>query len=259
MASLVGDVIFRSTATKTEHHLLMILAWYNEQYGDQAGPSIERLAKHIGRTIQHTFTLIKHLEANDHLNINRVKEPGKRPRNYYKVLSPGESSTTKNTAQMNINISAPIYINKDKEKSIPPKICINKCAVKTDLTAEDNHREVGTSNAPPTPPEKPEVTRGETRQETPSSASPIPFPERPSDTLARLNLDATTKAELQTEALALLESEGAKREIMFLEAIHSYMLKLWEVRQKASHEGAETRGSNSNLEEGQAHSATQAA
>jgi Helix-turn-helix domain len=100
-------------------------------------------------------------------------------------------------------------------------------------------------------------------EETPKEAPPSPalslLPEPPDEALAQLNLDAPTKAALKAEAIALLESEGAKRHLMFLGAIHSYMLKLWEARQKACHEGMETRGITQGQEEGPAHSATQAA
>jgi hypothetical protein len=259
MASLVGDIIFRSTAKGTEKHLLQTLGWYNEQYGDRTCPTIAKLAEQIDRTIQHTFTLIKHLETDGHLGIKRVKEPGKRPRNYYTVLRPWENSTTDNTAQMNINISAPIDIKKEKKEIHPTKIFINKCAVKTDLTAEDNQCEVDTGNAPPTPSEKPMVTRGETCQETPSIAAPILLPPRPDNDLAQLHLDAETEAALKAEAVALLKSEVATPDFIVLGTIHSYMYKLWEARQKACHEGVETSGITQGQEEGPAHSATQAA
>src|SRR2546425_405860 len=115
-------------AQGTEHHLLMVLATYNEQYGSQTYPSIETLATHIHKTPRYTFTLLTSLEAHGHLKIARVKEPGKRPRNYYTVLRPWETPAVQSTEQMITDIDAPL--DREKEEEIKTsKIAVIKCSL----------------------------------------------------------------------------------------------------------------------------------
>jgi len=128
MVSLHEDILFQSTAQGTEHHLLMVLGTYNERYGIQTYPSIETLAKHINKTPRYTFTLLTNLETHGHLKIERVKEPWKRPRNFYIELRPWETAAVQSTEQMITDIGAPL--DREKEEEIKTsKIAVIKCSL----------------------------------------------------------------------------------------------------------------------------------
>jgi len=128
MPPIIQDILHRSTAQGTEHHLLMVFAAYNEQYGNQTYPSIETLAKHISKTPRHTFTLLTNLETHGHLQIEREKKPGKRPRNYYTVLRPWETPAVQSTEQMITDIDATLD-KREKEGIKTSKIAVIKCSV----------------------------------------------------------------------------------------------------------------------------------
>lgn len=118
-----------SKAKGSSKLLLAELAALQDKYGAPVFPSMITLSLKSGISERHIQTVIKSLERQGHIAVVRKKEPGKRPRNYYIVLTPWK--TSQSTAQMITEVPAqmitePSAVNRDelRDLDLKPKIKI---------------------------------------------------------------------------------------------------------------------------------------
>lgn len=100
-AKIMAEVARHSQVKGSMRLILLELAYYVDDEGKNAYPSMTTLADRSGITERHVQRCLKQLEEEGSIAVLRDKEPGKRPRNIYTIARPW------NTAQMNTDTAIP--------------------------------------------------------------------------------------------------------------------------------------------------------
>jgi hypothetical protein len=199
--TIMAEIAAHSQAKGHRQLVLLRLAYYADNEGRNAYPSMLTIADQTGITERHVQRCIKALEANGHIAVERQKEPGKNPRNIYTILRPWHTAQ-KSTDNTSVVQAIPAQKSTD--------MCTDMCTDQMSVDPKEDPEE-----------KKPHACVREDEE----NRQPPRFPDHPDDLLTQL--DTATLAHLEHEARRSLEQEGVKAFALIKPVIHARMVFMW--------------------------------